>query len=273
MIGRLVVVAAGATAGAIATWKLALEPWYREWGVDPAVAPRALPGDDVIAEPTVVDTRVIEIAASPEGVWPWLVQMGFGKAGWYSYDMVDMIGQSVDEIRPEWQSLSVGDIVPFQPSGGFVVKSIEPGRSLVLYMDSKLITEQIEAAEAKAAERGESPEATPANLRAAGAAMSPAMPPDFEVSWAFVLEPIEGGKTRLIERLRVRLGEGQPMSKVAGPFMGFGVFLMTRKQMLGIRQRAEAAALGRPITIEVESGSAVAPSAADAEAAPEVAPA
>jgi hypothetical protein len=267
MIGRLVVVAAGATAGAIATWKLALEPWYREWGTDPEIGPRTLPGDDVIESASVIDTRVLEIAAPPEAVWPWLVQMGYGRGGWYSYDMVDMIGRSIDEIQPEWQNLAVGDIVPIQPAGGFEVRAIDPGRSLVLYLDGEMVAKQAAEAEAK----HESVEPTPANLRASGVAMSAGFPSDFAATWAFILEPLAGGRTRLIERLRARPGEGMPMSRVASPLMGFGIFVMTRKHMLGLRDR-----------VERQAGTAAAPGAAtepvgsapaSSEAAPEATPA
>lgn len=244
MIGRLMVVAAGLTAGAIATWKLALEPTYRAWGVDADDASKPLAGDDAVPEATVVDTRRIEIAAPPATVFPWLVQMGYGRAGWYSYDRIDMAGHSVDRIHPEWQTLAVNDVVPTHPGGGFVVKTIEAERSLVLYLDGELVKEQAE----KAAEAGHGLETAAPNVRAAGTAMGAGFPTDFAASWSFVLEPLEGGRTLLLERVRARLGEGTPVSRLVGPLMGYGVFLMTRKQMLGIRDRAEGRILPAPET-------------------------
>jgi len=235
MLGRLVLFTAGVTAGAIATWKLAVEPWYREWGVTTDDAVKALAGDDLVASPTVVDTRAIEIAAPPAAVWPWLVQMGYGRAGWYSYDAVDMVGKSVDRIVPEWQTLAEGDIMPTQPGGGFRAAAVDPGRALVLYLDGDMVAEQIKAAqEAKV-------EAASTNVRATGQVMATGFPTDFEASWAMVLEPVGDDRSRFIARFRVRLGEGSPATRVAGPVMGFGVFAMMRKQMLGIRDRAERA--------------------------------
>jgi hypothetical protein len=169
------------TAGAVT------RQWWRRWGVDPVEARMALPGDDLVAEPEAVDTRGITIAAAPHEIWPWLVQMGYGRAGWYSYDTIDMNRPSVDRIVPEWQSLAVGDVVPTHPSGGFVVKVLEPGRCLVLYNDTAtLAAQEAEAAEG-GAERGTEP--TPGNLKAAGTFLQGAGP-DFAASWAFVLEEV-----------------------------------------------------------------------------------
>jgi hypothetical protein len=238
MFGRLFFFAAGATAGAIAAWKLALEPRYREWGVDPEDGAKALPGDDLVPEPTVVDTRAIEIAAPPATVWPWLVQMGYGRAGWYSYDAVDMTGSSEDRIVPEWQSLAVGDTMPTHPAGGFHVAELEPERALVLYIDEAMVAE-----EARAAETHTDVDAGSANIRATGAAMGAWFPKDFTASMAMVLEPVGSDATRLVVRYRVRMGE-TPATRVTGPLMGMGIFAMTRKQMLGIRDRAERAAAG-----------------------------
>ena len=64
--------------------------------------------------------------------------------------------------------------------------------------------------------------------------------PEFRASWAFILEPEEGGKTRLIERFRVWTAEGGLPQKLGMPVMGMGVFVMTRKHMLGVKERAEA---------------------------------
>src|SRR3954466_11055227 len=84
---------------------------------------------------------------------------------------------------------------------------------------------------------GAAPESVPAGLAASGAILR-TTPQDFSASWAFVLEPLDGGRTRLIERFRVRFGNGGPQFRVIGPVMGFGVLVMMRRQMLGIRDRA-----------------------------------
>ena len=109
----------------------------------------------------------MEIDAPPDAVWPWLVQMGYNRAGWYSYDLVDMKGASVDTIVPELQHLAVGDLVPNSPDTSFVVRALEPGRALVLFADEKTVEEQVAAARARK-EAGEAVEDAPANLKAAG---------------------------------------------------------------------------------------------------------
>lgn len=221
-------------AGGVVAFRTFVAPWWRSWGVEPAEAAKPLPGDEIVTGGVTAETRGITIEAPASAVWPWLVQMGFGRAGWYSYDAVDMRGSSAGRVLPEHQSLAVGDIVPTHPGGGFVVKDIEPERHLVLYLDSEMVRAQAEEAAAINAE-------SPANLRMTGAFMEQGQPTDFTASWAFVLEPVGPTRTRLVERFRVRFGtaDDKPWTKATLPLMGFGVFLMMRKQLLGIRDRAE----------------------------------
>jgi hypothetical protein len=221
--GAVIGTTAGITLGQVIRWQ-------RTWGIDPIEAVRALPGDDLVPVPTAIDTRAITIDAPPEAVWPWLVQMGYGRAGWYSYDQLDNRGQSSGQLLPAWQRLEVGDIMPTHPDGGFEVRLVEPGRALALSLDSALIASQAAVASADRAD-------VPAGLAASGIFLRQA-PQDFDASWTFVLEPLDGGRTRLIERFRVRFGKSGPAFRVIAPAMGFGVFVMMRRQMLGLRDRA-----------------------------------
>ncbi len=221
-----------------------IQRWRRSWGIDPSEATRSLAGDAVVPNPVASETRGITIDASPDQIWPWLVQMGFGKAGWYSYDRLDMRGRSADGIVDAWQALKVGDIVPTHPGGGFEVVEIDPGRALVLRSDTALVTSQAEAwAKRQAAEHAvpdadEPIETTPAGIAASGALLG-ATPQQFSASWAFVVDPIGGGRSRFIERFRVWFGESGMASHVVMPVVGFGVFVMLQKQMVGIKTRAE----------------------------------
>jgi proline iminopeptidase len=246
---KLVFAGAAIGAGVIAYREL-VRPWWRSWGIDGRDTVRALPGDELVPDAPVMDTRSIEIAAPPSDVWPWLLQMGYGRAGWYSYDTIDMVGASSRRIVPEWQVLAVGDVVPTHPGGGFLVRDLQPERALVLYSDTGIVAGQA------AATRDAASEAATANVQAAGAFLGATQPTDFAASWAFVLEPVEGGRTRLIERFRVRFGAGGPQFRVIGPIMGFGVFVMMRRQMLGIRDRAIVTAvaprLPEPVTAKPE---------------------
>jgi proline iminopeptidase len=210
-----------------------VRPRVRTWGVDPGEADLHLPGDDLIAEPSHTETRGIDIAAPPDKVWPWLVQMGFGRAGWYSYDAMDMKGSSADSIVPEFQALEVGDVMPTHPGGGFVVKVLEPERALVLFTDTELVKAQAEQAQATGTDELPTP-----GLKVSGAMMS-ASYPEFSASWAFFLQPNGPDGTRLIERFRAKTPGSGPASAVLGEIMGTGIVLMTRKQMLGIQERVE----------------------------------
>ena len=203
------VFAAGAALSATAVYAYAVGPWWRRWGVDPLDASAALPGDDLVADASVSDTRSLEIDAPPDAVWPWLVQMGFGRGGWYSYDAMDMRGRSSDAIDPDLQSLAVGDLIPTSPTTGFVVKGLDPHRSLVLYLDSEMVEQQ-----AAAARSGDPVAEAPVTLKVTGG-MMPSMP-GFAASWSFVLTPLDGGaRTHFVERIRARMGPVGPASKVA----------------------------------------------------------
>lgn len=237
MRGVLVGVAVGTTL-AIAAARV--RDWWKTWGIDPAEATKALPGDDVVSAPTGGETRGITIDAPPEAVWPWLLQLGYGRAGWYSYDQLDQRGRSADDIVEAWQTLAVGDIVPTHPGGGFEVVAIEPGHALVLRSDTALMQAQTEAAKASASGL----ETATAGVKASGAMLS-RTPPEYAASWAFVLEPLDGDRTRFIERFRVWFGAEQSGAPLVLPLLGFGVFVMMQKQMVGIRERAERLARSR----------------------------
>ena len=189
-----------------------VRPKVRGWGLDPHEAELPLPGDDLIDEPSHVETRGITIHAPVAKVWPWLVQMGFGRAGWYSYDMLDNKG-SADGVMAEFQQLAVGDVMPTHPGGGFLVKVVEAERALVLYTDTDLLRSQAERSDNESY-------------------------PEIKASWAFYLQPEDGG-TRLIERFRAKTPGSGPATVVLGEIMGTGIVLMTRKQMLSIKERVE----------------------------------
>ena len=230
-----------AALGALVTaplgvYALAVRPWRRRWGVDATESAATLPGDDIVAEATAVETRGITIDAAPDDVWPWLVQMGYGRAGWYSYDQLDMKGRSATEIVPEWQGLKAGDTVPTHPDGGFVVRVLEPQRALVLYVDSAMAAGWKRPRVARIA-TSEVP-----GLHASGVMLDATMPHEFAGTWAFAIKPQEDGRTRLIERARFHFGDQAAGVRIAKEALGFGVFLMMRRQLLGIRDHAEALA-------------------------------
>ena len=111
---------------------LVIAPWQHRWGATDDEVARTLPGDEIVVPHVGSVTRAISIAALPEQVWPWLVQIGLGRAGWYSYDWIDNDGRpSADRIVPEFQDLDVDDLIPMLPAYGPRVRSLERGRYLL----------------------------------------------------------------------------------------------------------------------------------------------
>lgn len=109
-------------------------PWQLTWGATPAEVSRSLPSDELVERPTFNATRAITINAAPQDVWPWLVQAGVTRAGWYSYDLLDNLGRrSARRIIPELQNLAEGDVVPMSPDGkqGMPVHSMDAPHSMV----------------------------------------------------------------------------------------------------------------------------------------------
>ncbi len=128
----------------MATWGAAIlalgaanyRRWHLGWGATAAEQLETLPGDELIGRPHFVPTRAVTINAPPAVVWPWIVQMGYGRAGWYSYDLLDNRGRrSADHIEPRWQRLKVGDAVPMSGrddrSTAFRVHTLAMGQSMV----------------------------------------------------------------------------------------------------------------------------------------------
>jgi hypothetical protein len=154
-----------------------------------------------------------------------------------------MEGSSADSILPQFQDLAPGDLVPTHPGGGFVARVVDAPKALVLYLDSELARSQVEATVAER-ETGAAmvDEHAPAGLHLAGALGGMSMP-EFRTTWSFILEPeADGTETRLIERFRVKAADAGLAQKLSLPVMGLGVFAMTRKHMLGLKERAEGMA-------------------------------
>jgi hypothetical protein len=111
-------------------------PYQQRWGATDEEINRPMPGDELNLNPTFLATRGITIDGTPEEIWPWLVQMGYGRAGFYGYDLLENIGskygiRSADRILPEFQHFAVGDEVPLSAAGGLIFYAIEPNQYLV----------------------------------------------------------------------------------------------------------------------------------------------
>jgi len=166
-----------------------------------------LDGDDLIPHPIAVVNHAITIHRPPPEVWPWLAQMGAGRAGWYAYDFIDNGGhRSAGRIMPEYQEIGVGSVMPALPGAKdvFVVARCDRGRSLVLAWRL----------------------------------------PDgrYQTTWAFALTQPVSGETRLIVRGRVSDGyRPYGLPQWAALLMGKPAhFIMERKQLLNLTRRAES---------------------------------
>ena len=124
VLGSLVLLAA--VAAAVAAYLGLIRPWHLRWGATKDEAGRPMPGDGILGPGTGFTTRAVTIRAPTDQVWPWLTQLGYGRAGWYSYDWLDNDGRrSAEQIRPEWQHLRPGDQILMMPGSGFDVVAVE----------------------------------------------------------------------------------------------------------------------------------------------------
>lgn len=201
----------GGVAALAAGYVFAVRPWHLRWGATDEELTERLPGDEVKPDAKIQVTHAITIDAPPEMVWKWLVQIGQGRGGFYSYDwlenLFDLRVQNAEEIRPEWQELRVGDFIraahkgwlagKFDDKAGWFVVTLDPDRALVL-------RDEIE-----------------------------------QGTWAFVLKPIGERKTRFLIRAR-----GDEPMRVGRKLFHYGLFepahfVMERKMLLTLKQRAE----------------------------------
>ena len=133
---------ATATLAAYALWA---RPYQLRWGATDSEVAREIPGDDLQLQPHFLATRAITIEASPEDIWPWLVQMGYDRAGYYGYDLLENLGserglRSATSILPGLQAVEVGDTIPISAVAHMVIHATEPNRHLIWAEDADPVT-------------------------------------------------------------------------------------------------------------------------------------
>jgi hypothetical protein len=175
--------------------------WHQRWGSTDDEVRGSMPGDQIVHVASFNATRAITIDAPPDAVWPWIVQMGYRRAGFYTYALLDNAGyESSEHILEEYQPAKVGDWMPMarkvNETTAFKVKAFETNDWLLW----------------------EKPDST----------------------WAWKLVPLEGGRTRLITRLRQRYAWESPGTAILTlVLLEFGDFPMMRRVLKGIKVRAE----------------------------------
>ncbi|HEY6565893.1 MAG TPA: hypothetical protein VI341_00110 [Actinomycetota bacterium] len=129
---RGAIVAAVTAAVVFVVYRTIVAPWHRRWGATFSEVSAVMPGDEILRSEAPSTTRAVTIEATPHDVFPWLVQLGYGRGGWYSYDWIDNDGRSsAGSIDPSLQDLAVGDRIEMMPGFGPVVRAIEPDRHIV----------------------------------------------------------------------------------------------------------------------------------------------
>jgi hypothetical protein len=183
-----------------------IRPVQLHWGATPEELARPMPEDNIVAHPVFDATRAITIRATPETIWSWLVQMGFKRAGFYGYDLIENIGngsniRSATTILPAYQHPQIGDPVPISVAATLVFGSINRNSWIVWRSRDR--------------------------------------PSDGVFIWELV--PVDADTTRLISRIRWRYAPGA-WFKVLGVFTEFADHVAVRRILEGVRDRAE----GRP---------------------------
>ena len=207
-----------AGAAALVGYATLVRPRILRWGASDQEAAERLPGDEVVTRPRYQTTHAVTINAPPSRVWPWLVQLGQGRGGLYSYDWLEnLFGlgfRSADRILPELQHLQVGDQVWLAPRDSamplwYQVLDLQPPQTLVL------------------GPHGDRQEALDQGLP--------------WPTWTFVLRDLGNGSSRLIVRMRSDFTP-TPLGLLANKYALEPVhFAMERRMLLGIKHRAEQA--------------------------------
>ena len=237
----------GAIAAAIAAViaAVALDRFARMVGATELETRQALPGDDIIADPHDQSTHAVTIRGSAANIWPWLIQAGYHRGGWYTDNTLDRIQYKVlweriapdgerpiwkpsaDRILPEFQGLRVGDIVPDGPPGTayFNVVAMEPERFLVLHSTTHV------------------------RRLAPGSLQGTKLAPEGEFTWVFVLaQQSDPGRTRLI--LRTRAKYEPAYFRILGRFLfTIGELLFPMDTLKGIKRRVESYGKGEAVAL------------------------
>lgn len=176
-----------------------IRPWQLHWGATDDELARAMPGDEDVPTPSFNATRGVTVHAPPEAIYPWIVQIGMNRAGWYSYDLLDNLARpSARQLLPEHQQIYIGQLIPMSPDGkyGVYVKEFRENE-WILWNDQ-----------------------------------------EGDTTWFWGLYPEGKNHTRLVTRVRTKYLWNSPAA-LFNLLVEFGDLPMMRKCLLGIKERAE----------------------------------
>jgi len=220
---KLYIIGEGIVGAAAVFFSIVLSPllrrWYSWWGATEAEVHASMPGDELAPRPKSEITLAITIQAPADRVWPWYIQLGCQRGGWYSYDLLDNGGvPSADHIIPEYQQVKVGDEVWGTPDGKlrFPVAIVEPGRALVLGGTMNTRT-------GKSADPND-----------------PGLDAYYSGDQSWLLSPLDDRTTRLVFRNRTDWNPSLLNTLVWRVMLEPISFVMGRKMLLNIKRRAEA---------------------------------
>lgn len=209
--------------GLLGAYALVVRPRMLRWGATNEEIDHAYPGAELIPEGQRSATMAVTIEAPPARVWPWLVQMGTDRGGWYSWDRLDNWGRSsTDRIHPEWQQISVGDRFAGTPDGSqsWEVAALDPKRFLALRMSLDLRGHPFD------------PQAT-------------RRPRSYTDSlWGFLLDELPGDRTRLVVSGYWTLRPRRLQPIISFLFMEPAHWIMQTRQFANLRRRAERDRVG-----------------------------
>lgn len=210
----------GALAGVVGGYVALIRPRQMNCGATPEESARTFPYDELVPNATWSSTRAVTVAATPVQIWPWLVQVGWGRAGWYGYDWADNgFKPSSWEIMPEHQQFGVGTKFPMSPWTAMYCRAYEEPRWMLLRMGNAEGTTDIG-------------------------------------TFLYYLDPIDERHTRLIIRMRDKYRWFNPLILPMQLAVDVGDIFFQWAHLKGVKARAERMATNESTSAEVAAGSA-----------------
>jgi hypothetical protein len=217
---------------AVLVYAIVIRPWHLRWGATDEEVQGTLPGDLLLPSATAQVTHAVSIHASAADVWPWLVQMGQDRGGFYSYTWLEnLVGckmKNANRLVPQWQHLQEGDPVRLHPAYAMHAHVIEQNRALVLGNSPP--------SQSRPAESKRRTDWAPKRL---GLPLAATEGNDLNFTWAFVVEEKSDRHSRLIVRVRAQPKSGLASSLWNLLYVEPTHFAMERKMLLGIKKRVE----------------------------------